>query len=470
MSQSIHNTSHETSVLARVATWRSALVVSLGGSLLVAVSLGPMAAELGKGSILAWSIVAFVGVLQCFLIAELAAMFPDKTGGTPVYAHESFKSISPLIGALSNWGYWFGWIPVIAVNLVLAAGYMKATFLPDIDIMYAALAMIIPMFVLNYFGLRTGIVTSVIMGVCAVGPLTVIALSPVYREGLFKAAEVLPILPPNGDWFSQESILLLFKWLFVGAWSAYAFESASAVVAEMKDPHTDAPKGMYAASIVGVLAYVVVPFVMLGIVGLESIKQDPSVAFLPAAQAIFGPAGGTAVSVMLIAALLLGAQTAIIGSSRTLMEMSRDGMTIRQFEKVNSHGVPVGSMAWNLFVTLGCLAIFKADIVSLVACSNVGYIIPFMLVPIAFARLRTQMPNAARPYRLPDIFVPIALAIAAFNWVLFFVGGFQWGSSVMLTGGAILLAGLPFYMYRKYQDGKTAARHLPPGSSPSKAA
>lgn len=129
MSQSIHNTSHETSVLARVATWRSALVVSLGGSLLVAVSLGPMAAELGKGSILAWSIVAFVGVLQCFLIAELAAMFPDKTGGTPVYAHESFKSISPLIGALSNWGYWFGWIPVIAVNLVLAAGYMKATFL-----------------------------------------------------------------------------------------------------------------------------------------------------------------------------------------------------------------------------------------------------------------------------------------------------------------------------------------------------
>lgn len=455
MSEHLHNgVVEEASGLSQTATWKSALVVSLGGSLLVAVSLGAMAAELGAASIAVWSLVAFVGVIQCFIIAELAAMFPHKTGGTPVYAHEGFKKISPLIGAISNWGYWFGWIPVIAVNLVLAAGYFKASFYPSLDIVTASFIMIVPMFVLNYFGLRMGVVTSAIMGICAIVPLTLIALSPLFREGLFQMSNILPMEPAGGSWTSATSWMLLAKWAFVGAWSAYAFESASTVVAEMKNPHSEAPKGMIAASAVGVLSYVVTPVVMLGILGIEQMKQDPSIAFMPAAQAIFGPMGGTMVSVMLIAALLLGAQTAIIGSSRTLMEMSRDGLTIKQFAKVNKYGVPVGSMLWNFLVTVGCLAIFKADIVSLVACSNVGYLVPFMLVPFAFVMLRYQKPQAHRPYKLPSVFIPLALGTGVFNWVLFFVGGSQWGKSVMFTGGAILLAFLPFYAFRLYSDKK----------------
>ncbi len=120
MIESAHNAAHEEDKngLQRTATWKTALIVSLGGSLLVTVSLGAMAAEIGSASVLVWSLIAIIGVLQCFIIAELAAMYPEKTGGTPVYAHEAFKGISPFIGALSNWGYWFGWIPVIAVNAV----------------------------------------------------------------------------------------------------------------------------------------------------------------------------------------------------------------------------------------------------------------------------------------------------------------------------------------------------------------
>src|SRR5262245_36347297 len=120
------STPAQTPVLKRFVTWKSAFVISLGGSLLAAVSLGPLAAALGPASVFVWSVAALVGVLQCLMITELAGMFPEKSGGTATYAHEGWKHISPIFGAVSNWGYWLGWIPVIPVNLVLAAGYLRA--------------------------------------------------------------------------------------------------------------------------------------------------------------------------------------------------------------------------------------------------------------------------------------------------------------------------------------------------------
>src|SRR3712207_7360411 len=61
-----------------------------------------------------------------------------------------------------------------------------------------------------------------------------------------------------------------------------------------------------------------------------------SVAFLTAAQAIFGTGGATIVPVMLIAALLLGAQVFIISSSRALYQLSKDGQIGRHTSELQS--------------------------------------------------------------------------------------------------------------------------------------
>jgi amino acid transporter len=239
------------------------------------------------------------------------------------------------------------------------------------------------------------------------------------------------------------------KWMFVAVWSAYAFESASTIVAEVRDPHKEMPKAMKAASSVGVLAYVVVPFALLGIVGVDTLSKDPAVAFLPAATAVFGRGGEVLVSVMLVGALLLGAQTGIIGASRALYEMSRDALTIKQFSRLSGRGVPAGSTLWNLAVCMGLLALFKTNIVNLVAASNVGYLLAFMLVIPAFILLRRRQPDAHRPFRLPAYFVPVGVAVTIFNWAVFLIGGIQWGATVMLTGLVIMVTLVPFYLVRR---------------------
>lgn len=39
---------------SRAISWRAAFILSFGGALLVTVSLGPMAAEIGAASLLIW--------------------------------------------------------------------------------------------------------------------------------------------------------------------------------------------------------------------------------------------------------------------------------------------------------------------------------------------------------------------------------------------------------------------------------
>ena len=459
--------------LARTVTWKSAFVVSLGGALLIATSLGAIAGDLGPASVFVWTLIITIGILQCLMIAEMASMFPNKSGGTAVYAHEAFKKW-PIVGAIANWGYWCGWVPVIPVNLIVAAGYLKS-FVPsltDHQVLIAAIVMAIALYAVNYIGLKPGIWSSSVMAFCAIGPMAVIVLSPVFLPHLFHASNLFPFKPLNGSWHSHASWMLMFKWMFVALWSAYGIESASTTIAEFKDPHKDAPKAMTAASVGGFIAYAVLPFVMLGIVGVSVLTQDASVAFLPAAQAIFGHVGGIIVSIMLITALLLGVQTTIIGSSRSMYQMTHDGQMIKQFGIINKFGVPVGSMFVDAAVTIAMLLIFKNNVINLIAASNVGYLIVWLLLLPAYVILRRTQPNAVRTFKLPGFFVPLAVLITVFNAFLFFAGGLQWDATPISTtsmfghpvnllvipvGSAIMLLFVPFYFYRRLVQDKRPA-------------
>lgn len=452
----------EAHALERHVSWKSAAVISMGGSILVAVSLGAMAADLGAASIFVWTFTGILGVLQCLLIAEMAGMFPHKSGGTAVYTHEAFKHKSTIPGAISNWGYWLGWIPVIPVNLVLIAGYLKSTIMPGANTLTVAVVLAIVLYSVNYFGLKPGVWSSVVMAVCAMGPLAVIALSPIFRQSLFHAAYVFPMQPLNGSWSSGASWMLIFKWMFIAVWSSYAFESASSVMAELKNPTKDGPKAMIAACAVGMFAYGVVPFMLLAMVGVEVLSKDPSVAFLPAATAIFGPTGASLVVIMLVAALLLGSQTAIIGSSRTVYEMSRDGLTLKQFGHLNKFGVPDKGMIWDCAITLLMLFVFKENVINMVGASTIGYLMVWMLLPLTFLMLRKNQPDTPRPFKLPKIFMGIAVFSLVYNWILFFVGGFQWGGfdfkQPFMMGFIIMATFIPFYLFRKKVQDKEPSR------------
>ncbi len=48
------------------------------------------------------------------LYSELAAMFPNKSGGFPLYANEGWRKYTTLVGPIATFGYWLGWSVVLA--------------------------------------------------------------------------------------------------------------------------------------------------------------------------------------------------------------------------------------------------------------------------------------------------------------------------------------------------------------------
>jgi hypothetical protein len=36
-------------------------------------------------------------------------MFPEKSGGLALYAHEAWRKYTTLIGPIATFGYWIGW-------------------------------------------------------------------------------------------------------------------------------------------------------------------------------------------------------------------------------------------------------------------------------------------------------------------------------------------------------------------------
>jgi len=464
--------------LERSVTWRSSFVVGLGGSLLIVTSLGAIAADLGPASVFVWTLTVMIGIAQCFMIAELASLFPNKSGGTAVYVHEAFKNISPFVGAVANWGYWVAWVPVIPVNLIIAAGYLQS-LIPGLTsgaLLTIAVIMAFLLYATNYIGLKPGIWSSAVMAICSICPLVVITTSPVFLPHIFHWSNILPFTPLGGSWHSGATWMKMIKWMFVAMWSAYATECASTTIAELKDPAKDAPKAMSATGIAFFISFAVLPFVMLGIVGVSVLSQDASVAFLPAAQAIFGHAGGIIVSIMLITALLLGVQTTIIGSSRSMYQMTHDGQMIKQFGIINKFGVPVGSMFVDLAVTLAMLFLFKANVVNLIAASNVGYVLVFILLVPAYIVLRTRSQNTDHPIKLPAFVVPLGVLITIFNIMLLVVGGPQWDATpvaspvifghtmnltVMGVGWGLMAMVVPFYLFRTLVQDKRKGAYIP---------
>ena len=119
--------------LQKGTDWWGAFVIGLAGVILV-TGIAPYAVQgMGAAAIWAIGINTVFGLVLCLCLAELACMWPDRTGGIPSYAAASFEPLvgrtaARHIGGLSGWSYWLGWFPVAPINMILTAAYLATLF------------------------------------------------------------------------------------------------------------------------------------------------------------------------------------------------------------------------------------------------------------------------------------------------------------------------------------------------------
>ncbi|WP_019880629.1 MULTISPECIES: APC family permease [unclassified Methylophilus] len=492
--------------LHRTISWTGAFWVASGVPALVLFSMGAIAATVGKPAWLVWMISIGFGFIQAFTYAEIAGLFPHKTGGASVYGAVAWIRYSKFVAPLSIWCNWVAWTPVLSIGSGLAAGYiLTAMFAPDAAINTWQLTLLdlgmlkegltlrinatfvigSALLLLVYFIQNGGILrsarTTMILGVAALIPLIMIGLVPLIT-GDMPSEHFFPLSPLaydsvgnviDGLW-NLDGWVLMAGGLFIAAWSTYGFETAVCYTREFKNPETDTFKAIFYSGLLCVGVFTLVPLAFQGHLGLgqmitpavtDAAGNATSAAVydgmlapdiysgMGVAKALSGILGNTAfianlVVVMLILALLLSIMTTMSGASRTLYQGSADGLLPKFLSKVNEHGAPTSAMWANMIFNF--VLLMMSDYMFLLAAANVSYVIFNFLNLNAGWIHRMDRPNWERPYKAPTILIVLGTFLAFVNVTLMGLGANIWGAGTLMSG--LVMAGLvfPIFIWRHY--------------------
>jgi amino acid transporter len=496
--------------LERGIDWTGAFWVASGVPPLVLFSIGAVAATVGKLSWIIWMASIGLGFIQSFTYAEIAGLFPNKSGGTSVYGAIAWVRYSKTIAPISVWCNWFAWSPVQATGSALAAGYiLNALFAPDslvnswhitlldlgavktgLTLRINAVFLLGAVLMFSVKAIQDGGIlrsanTTKILGISAMIPLILIGVVPILT-GDTPAAHFFPLVPLahdaaggviDGTW-NLAGITVLAGGMFLAAWSTYGFETAVCYTSELRNPKTDTFKAIFYSGLLCVVVYTLVPFAFQGYLGLGSlvtpavvdatgtvttppvysgmlapdIYSGMGVAAVMEKMVHAGPLIGAAVVVMLILALVLSLITSMAGSSRTLYQASVDGWLPKYLSKVNHHHAPSNAMLTDLVFNL--LLLLMSDSVFVIGAANVGYMIFNFLNLNAGWIHRLDRPTQERPWRAPTWVLAVGAVLSFVNLAFMGFGADVYGAGTLSTGlvfGALII---PVFFYRHYIQDK----------------
>ncbi len=116
--------------LHRALDWRGAFWIASGVPALVLFSIGGIAGTTGNVAFMIWTVSMIIGLFMSFTFAELAGLFPNKSGGASVYGAAAWVKYSKLVAPLTVWCNWVAWTPAIALGCSIAAAYVLNAVVP----------------------------------------------------------------------------------------------------------------------------------------------------------------------------------------------------------------------------------------------------------------------------------------------------------------------------------------------------
>src|SRR6516164_9708161 len=391
--------------LKRETGWWGAFVIGLAGTILVTGIAPVMVTALGAASIPVTVFITLTGWLLCLFLAELSAMMPERTGGSPTYAYPAYKD---------RW-------PRFAINTT--AGFTPIhTFIAWSTVIIAVIGILL-FFIPAYRGIRFGATFATVLALLSMIPLTFIAISWIFHPSVVHLGELSGF--PHVDGSSFFAPIGDFNWLqvyiaygFLLTWNVIAMEAAACYIGECGNPDHDAKIAMNLEGGYGVFIYTLIPIAFIVVLGAHALSDaslaDPKTIFVTFAGKVLPGIGGEVlnwiIAFMLIVALALSALNAIMGSGRALYQMALDGEFPTWFTKVNEHGVPARAMAFNVVASL--IVVLMGGAVEIYSFSNVGYTVSFLPVLIGYYLLRQDKPHLRRPFKLPEFMKYGALLLA----------------------------------------------------------
>ncbi|MFT3727062.1 MAG: amino acid permease [Terricaulis sp.] len=421
--------------------WALAVGTMIGsGILLVPASLAPF----GLLSIVAWLIssVGAISIILCFARLSSRTM---RDGGPYVYVQEAFGDLA---GFVMAWLYWIGFwisIPIVAIAFVSYLGI----FLPVLqqnNVLQglAALAVIGVFTLINVRGLKEMSFAQVVLTVLKIVPLVLVMGAGI----VFGSPHNLPAFNPSHAPLLQSltAATLITLWPFTG------FEAAVSSAKSVRDPERTIPRALTAAVLLVTVIYLSASVSVLFLLTPEQLAHSEA-PFADAARVL----GAWGAPFIAFGALIVTAGTlngVIFASGQMPMAVAEDGKAPSWLARLNKGGAPYLALLLSSALGAAMLVLnYSRGLVDaytfLLKMATATSLIYYFFCGLAEFRHSWR---AAKGWAAVALF---SCAFSAFAIIGSGVGttGTDW--TVPLWGGALTLAGVPFYFL--FRPRKTTA-------------
>ncbi|WP_199439453.1 amino acid permease [Umezawaea beigongshangensis] len=427
-----------------------AVVIGAGIFTLTASTAGNLA---GPSVSLAFVLAAFACALAALCYAEFASTVP-VAGSAYTFSYATFGEFAAwIIGwdlvlefAVGAAAVSKGWSLYLAEVLGLVGVDVRTTAsVAGIDVDWGSLLLVAALTVLLVVGTKlSSRVSAVITGIKVGVVLLVIVLGITY----VKVENYSPYIPPAQDGGSagvgsgglEQSLFSLMTGAESSSFGVLGLLAAASLVffafigfdvvattaEETRDPQRAVPRGILGSLAIVTVLYVAVSLVLTGMVPYETLAtRDGTKATLATAFAANGVDWAAAViSVGALAGLTTVVMVLMLGQTRVMFAMSRDGLLPRALAKTGTHGTPT-----RVTLVIGVLVAVAAGFFpagKLEEMVNVGTLFAFVLVSGGVLVLRRTRPDLERGFRVPWVpFVPV-LAILACLWLMLNLTALTW--------------------------------------------
>jgi basic amino acid/polyamine antiporter, APA family len=385
-----------------------------------------------RGLILVWLGAGALTLLGALVCAELAAVFPS-TGGVYVFFRQIF---SPALGFLWGWGmFWVmhsGIIAAIAVILARYAGYFVP--LSEWGTRAVAMAAILGLSWINYFGVRTGSAVQVALTTAKIAAVVVISGALlVFGRAAHAATSVQS--PAHAAGLVEYSLAIGAGLFAFGGWHMVTYAAG-----ETQDPERTIPRALVLGTLLVTLCYMLLNAGYVYVMPLGEVARSQRVA-ADAMARVLGAGSGGAIAVVVIVSALGALNGIILAGPRVYYAMAQDRLAFRWMASVHPakqtpHLAIAAQAAWS------CVLVASNSYRTLF--SRVVYTEWLFFALLSAGLVLLARRGQARPRYLgfafpllPLLFVAASLAIA--------INQIKADPRGSIVGLGLLLLGLPVY-------------------------
>lgn len=358
----------------------------------------------GPAVIVSFAISGFAAGLAAICYAELASMVP-VAGSAYTY---TYTSMGEIIAWLIGWNLILeylvaagavaiGWSSYLtdmlsSIGIDLPVQLVKSPFEGGVVNVPAVLIALLITAVVIRGTKESAKYTKIIVGV----KLLVVVMFIVIGSFYVRKSNFTPFMPYGFTGVISGSAIIFFAYI--------GFDAVSTAAEEVRDPKRDLPRGIVASLIVSTVLYILVAFIVNGMMPYNEL-DTPS----PISTALLSAGirwASAFVSVGALAGLTSVLIAVIFAQSRIFFAMSRDGLLPPAFGRLHSkYDTPyIGTLIIGVLIAV-VAALLPVGIIAQMA--NIGTLSALAVVAIGVIILRKTRPELERPFRVPWVpFLP----------------------------------------------------------------